>query len=494
MKPLIIKYTSPATDNNQGWEQYSLPLGCGHFGANVFGLIERERIQITENSVLTKGNLTNAAEIYICFPHSEASDYERGLILNKASAYCRYTSNNVCYTREYFTSYPDNVMVVKLTADQIGALMFTLAPEIPFQHPFGDKNNNEAMGKIATTKAIGNTIEIDCKLEYYGINFSAQFRIETDGIIKTEYETISVSKATEAVIYFSCGTNYVLGTQVFNEDVPSKKLDPVDPRDRIFSIVNEASNKGYATLKANHEKDFSSIFDRVELNLESYDDLDELPTDVLLDEYKAGKRSGYLETLYYQYGRYLLISSSRKGCLPANLQGIWTCHEKSPWGSGYWHNINVQMNYWPVFSTNMVELFSPYCDLNMAFREKAEGYAEEYIKKHNPESYHEGDDCGWCIGTAVYPYESGGAPGGHSGPGTGGLTTKMYWDYWEFTRDHEILREVVYPTVLSMSRFLTRTVRKYDGCYLTCFSASPEQMLKGRYYHTVGCAFDQQML
>lgn len=500
MKPLVMRYTSPAPDSNEGWEQYSLSLGCGYFGCSVFGLVRRERIQVTENSVLTRRNLTNALEIYLHFPHEDVSDYERGLILDTATAYCRYTSGGVHYTREYFTSYPDKVLAVKLTAGQPGALTFTLAPELPFLHPFGDTGTDCALGKTGTITASGNAIEVNCQLEYYGILFAGQFRIETDGTVEAGDGTLTVRDASEAVITFSCGTNYVLGTRVFSEDDPKKKLDPIDPRDRVAAAVEAAHGKGYETLKAAHEEDFCAIFGRVALDLGNESELDDLPTDELLERYGKGEKSGYLEVLYYQYGRYLLIASSRQGCLPANLQGIWTCHHQSPWGSGYWHNINVQMNYWPVFSTNMAELFPPYCDLNQAFREKATSYAVSYVKRQNPENYREGDDCGWCVGTAVYPYEPGGTPGSHSGPGTGGLTTKMYWDYWDFTRDHNVLEDVAYPTLHSMSRFLTRTVRDYDGACLASFSASPEQMLNGvyvrggNYYHTVGCAFDQQML
>lgn len=495
-----MRYSAPASDNDTGWENYSLPLGCGYLGANVFGIVERERIQITENSVLTRCNLTDAAEIYIQFPHRDAADYERGLILDKASAYCGYTCAGVRYTREYFTSYPDKVLVIRLTADQAGALAFTLAPEIPFQCAFGADGDRESMGRTAVTRAQADTIEMDARLEYYNIYFAAQLRMVTDGILEAKDGTITVHGATEAVIYFACGTNYVLGSRVFCEPDPAKKLDPVDPRDRIAAYVEAAVRKGYQAVKAAHEKDFTAIFGRVSLDLGNRSAYDDLPTDVLLQKYRTGERIGYLESLYYQYGRYLLICSSRKGCLPANLQGIWNCHEKSPWGSGYWHNINVQMNYWPVFSTNMAELFGSYCDLNYAFRKKAEEYAVQYVKQRNPENYKEGDDCGWCIGTAVYPYEPGGTPGGHSGPGTGGLTTKMFWDYWDFTRDLDILREITYPTLNSMSRFLTRTVREYEGLFLASFSASPEQMLNGyyvgggTYYHTVGCAFDQQMI
>jgi hypothetical protein len=495
-----MKYASPAPDDNAGWENYSLPLGCGFFGASVFGIVERERIQITENSVLTKCNLTDAAEIHIQFPHKDVTDYERGLILDKASAYCKYTCAGVRYTREYFASYPDKVLAIRLAADKSGALSFTLASEIPFQCAFGATNGDGTMGRTAETKAHDDAIEIDCRLEYYNIYFAAQLRIVTDGTSEAKGSTLDVHDATEAVIYFACGTNYVLGPRVFSESDPKKKLAPADPRDRVISYVEAAMKRGYKAVKTAHEKDFAAIFGRVSVDLGNGSAYDDLPTDELLQLYRKGEKIGYLEALYYQYGRYLLICSSRKGCLPANLQGIWTCHEKSPWGSGYWHNINVQMNYWPVFSTNMAELFDAYSDLNHAFREKAREYAVQYVKQNNPENYKPGDDCGWCVGTAVYPYEPGGAPGGHSGPGTGGLTTKMFWDYWDFTRDPQVLSEIVYPTLHSMSRFLILTVREYDGAYLASFSASPEQMKNGpyighgTYYHTVGCAFDQQML
>jgi alpha-L-fucosidase 2 len=496
-KPLTMKYAAPAPDNDAGWENYSLPLGCGHFGASVFGIVERERIQITENSVLTPGNLTDAAEIYIHFAHQGVTDYERGLVLDTASAYCCYRCSGVRYTREYFTSYPDKVLVIRLAADKAGALAFRLAPEIPFQRPFGDA---DGMGRTAVTRAHGNAIEMDCRLEHFNIYLAAQLRVVTDGTVAARDGALEVQGATEAVIYFACGTNYVLGSRVFSEPDPKQKLDPVDPRERIASHVDAAVKKGCRAVKADHEEDFGAIFGRVSLDLGNRSAADDLPTDELLKRYGAGEESGYLETLYYQYGRYLLICSSRQGCLPANLQGIWNCHGKSPWGSGYWHNINVQMNYWPVFSTNMAELFPAYCDLNAAFREKAKEYAVDYIKGNNPENYQPGDDCGWCVGTAVYPYQLCGGPGCHSGPGTGGLTTKMYWDYWDFTRDPRILREIAYPTLHSMSRFLARTVRDYDGDYLASFSASPEQMLNGRYigngayYETIGCAFDQQMI
>jgi alpha-L-fucosidase 2 len=498
MSRWILKYAAPAPDSIEGWEQYSLPLGCGYFGANVFGLVERERIQITENSVLTRANLTNAAELYLKFPHDKVSDYERGLVLDSATAYCRYTCDGVRYEREYFTSYPDGVMVLRLAADQPGALAFTIAPEIPFVHQFGD--DEAGMGRTGKVAARENGIEISSHLEYYGVLFSGHLRVVTDGACTARDDALEISGAGEAVVIFSCGTNYVLSSRAFSEMDPKKKLDPVDPAPRIAARVEAAAAKGYEALREAHLADYCALFGRVELELGNAHPLDDGPTDELLKAYSEGDRSSYLEALYFQYGRYLLICSSREGCLPANLQGIWNAHEKSPWGSGYWHNINVQMNYWPVFSTNLAELFQSYSDFNHAFRERVRVFAAEYLLDRIPENYREGEDQGWCVGCAVYPYDACEGPGGHSGPGTGGLTTKLFRDWWEFTRDEAILREQVYPTIRGMANFLTRTVRDYDGKLLASFSASPEQMpngpyvLNGTYYNSVGCAFDQQMI
>lgn len=496
----IIKFSRPAPDTTEGWEKYSLPLGCGYFGANVFGGVARERIQITENSVLTRNNLTDAFELYLEFPHHSADGYERGLILDTATAYCRYMCDGINYSREYFTSYPDGVLAVRVTSDKTGGLNFTVSPEIPFcleKASSDEERGKERSGSVTTE---GNDILMDSRLDYYGILLSGRVHVASDGQCRAHRGGLVVDGATEAVIYFSCGTNYVLGSRVFSEQDSAGKLDPVDPAPRISAQVDAAAGMGWSNLLERHIADYRMIYGRVSLQLGERFVLDPRPADELLAAYGRGEDIPYLEELYFQYGRYLLIASSRKGCLPANLQGIWNCHKDSPWGSGYWHNINVQMNYWPVFSTNMAELFSAYSDLNHAFREQAGRFAVDYVRHRNPENYKDGDDCGWCIGTAVYPYEAGETPGGHSGPGTGGLTTKMFWDYWDFTRDRNVLRDIVFPTLSGMSNFLTRTVREYDGFMLASLSASPEQMPNGpyvsfgTYYNSIGCAFDQQMI
>ena len=195
-------------------------------------------------------------------------------------------------------------------------------------------------------------------------------------------------------------------------------------------------------------------------------------TDELLADYAAGTPSRYLEALYFQFGRYLLIASSRPGTLPANLQGVWNYHDRSPWGAGYWHNINVQMNYWPAFITNLAETFEAYRDFNEAFRPAGEHYARQYIQNTVPENdTDEPGGCGWTIGTGSYAYTISG-PGGHSGPGTGGLTSKLFWEAYAFSADRDVLLRTAYPALLSMTKHLLRVVRNYDGLYLSVFSAS----------------------
>ena len=514
MKTHSLFYRQPAPDTIEGWERQSLPLGCGDFGANVFGLVENERIQITHNAVVTcnsagveaisaeSGNLTNAQEIRIRFPHTDVRDYERGLRLDTATAYCRYEADGVRYERTVFTSYPDRVLVVRLSASRPGALSFVLSTEAPFPEPFREEGGAGFMGRHGTTTVHGSNLDLDQRLEYYAVLIASRLRVLTDGTVAPEGESLRVSDATEAVILFAIDTNYELSPRVFEEPDPKKKLDPVSPRPRMEARLEAASALGYEALRARHEADVAGLFGRVAVDLGGSEADAAIPTDELLQAYAKGRRSAYLEETYFQFGRYLLLSSSRPGTLPANLQGVWNAHRESPWGSGYWHNINVQMNYWPCFSTNLAECFRAYADFNEAFRPCTKAFASEYLRRTLPDAQADfaPDSDAWCVGTAVYPYKVCGGPGGHSGPGTGGLTTKLFKDWWDFTRDEDALRRYIYPVLHGMSEFLLRCVREYDGEFLSEFSASPEQMNNGpwtpngSFHQTVGCAFDQQMI
>ena len=508
----MITSRSPAEDSIKGWERQSYPVGNGWFGVNVFGGLTNERWQVTENSFLTRRNLTNALDIRCRFHGTEgATDYVRSLELETGLSRVEYKVGGVRFVREAFASYPDRVLVVRLEASEKGALSFDLAPEIPFMRPFG-KGGAAGDGRAGRVAVRGKCIDVVQHLQFYNVKFYGLMSVDTDGKVGESGAALEVRGAKWATICFSCGTNYRLRPEAFVESSykPAAKpeVDAADPAvaARVKAAVEAASAKGYDRLRADHLKDFTGLMGRAVVNLPGSEKDDGRETTELLAETKAtGRASPRLEETFFQYGRYLLVSSSRPGTLPANLQGTWTGHDKSPWGSGYWHNINVQMNYWPAFITNLSECFLPYAEFNEAFRPVTRPFVDAYLSSHGlgkAPSAEESPDI-WCVGTAVYPYTAGHGPGGHSGPGTGGLTTKLFVDWWDYTRDEAALRRFTWPVVHGMADFLCRCVKEQDGKWLSAFSASPEQydyrakVEKGKrrpYYHTVGCAFDQQMI
>jgi len=514
-----LVYDQPAPDSDEGWERQSLPIGCGHFGVSVFGIVTNERLQVTHNAVLNRrdnhatevGNLTDALELRVKFPHEGVSGYRRGLRLEDGEAFVEYTAGGVKYTRSYFTSYPARSLVARFTASKPGALAFSLKAEAPFLKPWGSGNGRRVIKPATATDS--SELAVDQQFEALGLDFSSRLKVLTDGKVVSQNGELAVSDATAATVVFCCDTNYELSPDrfgVIDYSVVLENRKPLAKKDVVGMVkrqLDAAVAKGYDALRAEHRADFGGLMKRVAVDLGGSAADANVPTDKLLAEYRAGKRSLYLEETYLQYGRYLLVSSSRPGTLPANLQGVWTCYDVSPWGSGYWHNINVQMNYWPAFSGNLAECFEAYAAFNAAFRPRTKKLAKKFVMEYTPEllpKKGEPEPDWWCIGTASYPYLICGGPGGHSGPGTGGLTTKCFTDWWEFTRDEQALKEYVWPVLHGMANFLTRCVRNYDGKYLSVFSASPEQIVEGLdwswgkggvpYYHTIGCTFDQQMI
>ena len=486
------------------WENWSLPIGNGWMGASIFGRNDTDRIQLTENSLDNKslyklGGLTNFAEIYLDFNHSNSTNFKRGLSISDAIAYTHYQHNGVNYSREYFTSYPDKVLVIKAKASAKGKLSFVVRPVIPYLKSVDTTPDNNY--RTGTVSAKGNVITLSGKMGYFNIIYEGQIKVMSFGGSQTanndekgDNGKIEVANADSAIVLVAVGTNYKLDSKIFTEPVPSNKLnDNTSPHVMITKILETASKKSYTQLLQTHLNDYHTYFNRVNLNLGGVEAI--MPTDKLLAAYKAGIHNPYLEELYFQFGRYLLISSSRPGCLPANLQGIWSQYDVSPWTSGYWHNVNVQMNYWPAFNTNLAEMFTSYSDYNQAFREEANNLATKYIAENNPSSLSPlAGGNGWTIGTGASPYIIFG-PGGHSGPGTGGFTTKLFWDQYDFTRDINVLKQVDYPAVLGMGKFLSKVTKlNPDGLLLASPSASPEQKVKGQNYTTVGCAFDQEMI
>ena len=535
-----LRFDEPTQDSIEGWERRSLPIGCGWFGVSVFGIPGNERLQVTHNAVLTRQNLTNALEIRIRTGHERITGYSRGLDLEKAEAWVNYDCGGVRFSRVCFASYPDHVMAMRLSASKPGALSFEVSATAPFLRPFGLKPGDPGAdgettktfcvfskksewvgnGRKAEATFTDDSICIEQELEYYSILFSSRLRVTADGPVSRKGDRISVRNATVATLYFSCDTNYRLSPETFalgtDEIVsygrpglyrPAKAILPREsPRQRVREWVEKAVCKGWDSLRETHRADASNLLGSAAVCLGAGNDDAERMTDDLLSDYAKGARSPYLEETYWQYGRYLLVSSSRPGTLPANLQGIWAAHERSSWGSSYFHDINVQMNYWPAFSTGLSECFRSYAEFNAAYRPVAAELAREYIGKYTPENLPpDGADepDWWCIGHLAYPYVICGGPDDMAGPGTGGLTSKLFSDWWEFTGDGEALRRYIWPTVHGMANFLLRCVREKDGRFLAAHSASPEQFdqdipwswPKGPHYHvTVGCAFDQQLI
>ncbi len=522
-----------------GWQNWSLPLGNGFFGANVFGRVETERVQITEKTLANPwqrvkvengvtswpqvAGLNNFSETYIDFNHSSSgvSNYRRALDLRTSIASTSYDYNGASYSREYFVSYPDKALVIRLDAEG-GPLSFTLRPTIPFEQSYmdepGDKLSKTGTVVSSVENGIG-CIELSGTLGYYDVDFVGYYRVYTTGgtitadTIKNQYidsdgslvtdndGVIRVDGATSAVIVATFGTDYELCSENFangqfsqNKQTAKTTLD--DARKKItkqlYYVTDEIDamtlDEAYEYLKERHLNDYQSLFNRVDLDLDcSAEDFD-LTTDKLLEKYNSGTHSSYLETLLFQYGRYLIIASSREGSLPANLQGVWNCYNIPAWTSGYWSNINIQMNYWHVFSTNLAETFIPYADYNAAYMPEAEKHATNVIGTYNPAVLNKDGGNGWTMGIAGNPF----FVNQDRSCGNLGLLTQVFYEYYEFTKDEEVL-ELVYNVLANAARFVTKCVKEYDGKYLVEHCDSPEMYVDGVWYYTTGTTYAQTL-
>lgn len=529
---------------NDGWEKWSLPLGNGYSGINVFGRTDIERIQITDNSLSSQlsivkwqegeeykgksrmsrrifgGGLNSFSETYLDFghPHDEVTNYKRDLDLRTALATVNYTYNGIEYSREYFASYPDKTIVINLKAAGSGNLSFKLRPTIPYLQDYMVEPG-DGYSKHGTVVANNDgTITLSGNLGYNDIDFVARYKIVNfggsvtavngvNGQGETDNGSLIVSGADSAYVIITLSTSFKLSSEIYTTENPREKLknSKTDAYKTANDELNAALKYTYEELLQRHISDYGNLFGRVELDLGAT--VPTVTTDVLVNNYINGECDTYLEELYFQFGRYLLISSSREGTLPANLQGTWNRYNLAPWGSGYWHNVNVQMNYWPAFSTNLAETFGAYVDFWKAFLPQAEKFATEAILGEKIESnlglqlpYNEessskylqklGKDGGngWTIGVGSQLLEISTS----AGCGNDGFTTQMFWDLYDFTRDKNALRDTVYPALKGASQYITKTFdREPDGKYLSIWGDSPEQWVNGVWYYTKGTTYDQ---
>ncbi|RWY48005.1 glycoside hydrolase family 95 protein [Mucilaginibacter gilvus] len=437
----------PAKD----WMTDAYPIGNGRIGGMVFGGVASEHIQFNEISLWTGDeNETGAyqafGDLFINFPlfDTVTSNYRRELDISR-SVMCIGYNTVAKYSREYFCSFPDKVMVLHYTADKPGAY-YSAGIQLKDAHK-------------GTVTAEGATLQINGKLDN-GEVYSATAKIILDGgklSIGTDGnggQQLNISKANGFTILLSAATDY--------SNKRENKWKGEDPAVKVKGIIASASAKTYPQLLARHIADYRALFGRVSINLGTKKAAQStVPTYQQILNYKKGGDT-QLEALLFQYGRYLLISSSRKGGLPANLQGLWNNSNNPPWRSDYHSNINIQMNYWLAEPTNLSECHFPYLDfINSQRAVKTESTAKEYPNTR-----------GWTVrtengifGCSSYLWNT---------PGSAWYAQAL-WEHYAFTKDKEYLKNFAYPILKEISEFWDDHLkRRDDGTLVSPLGWSPE--------------------
>jgi alpha-L-fucosidase 2 len=405
-----------------------------------------------------QGNYSNAysplGSFFIQVNNQDSiKNYRRQLDIGNAVASMQYQCNGVQYTREYFISQPDKIMVIKLKANKKAALQF----DIKFVSPL--KCTKSAHQNVL--KINGATIS---KNDSLGTRFTTIFKIKNvDGKIVRTDSTIGLINATEAIIYVSIATSF----NGFDKDpVTNGKND-----DSLANhILAKAMVKSYTTIKANHIQDYSNYFNRVKLDLGKSDSTD-LPIDERLQRYASGKTDKQLEALYFQFGRYLLISCSRTPKVPANLQGLWNPYLNPPWGSNYTTNINTEENYWMAETGNLSEMHEPLLSFVENLAKTGKATAKNYYGAGGWAACHNSDI--WAMSNPVG--EGKGSPQWANWNMSGTWLTMHLWDHYSFTQDKKYLKEKAYPLMQGAAQFcLDWLVEDKNGDLITSPSVSPE--------------------
>ena len=488
------------------WENASLPIGNGSLGANILGSVAAERITLNEKTLwkggpntaggadyywkvnkqsasvmeeirqaftdgdyekaelLTRknfnglahyeegdetpfrfGSFTTMGEIYVETGLSEIgmSDYYRALSLDSAMAVVSFKKDNTRYMRKYFISYPDSVMAMKFTANKTGKqnLVLRYCP------------NSEAKSSLCADDTDG--LLYTGVLENNGMKFAIRIKAITKGGTTTvEQDRLIVKDADEVVFLLTADTDYKMNFQPDFKD--PKTYVGSDPEQTTRKTMEGAIRKGYDELYRAHEADYTSLFNRVKLQLNPEVTARNLPT------YR-------LEELYYQYGRYLLIACSRPGNMPANLQGMWHNNLNGPWRVDYHNNINIQMNYWPACSTNLGECTRPLVDFIRSLVKPGAETAKAYFNAR-----------GWTasISANIFGFTSPLSSEDMSwnfNPMAGPWLATHIWEYYDYTRDKEFLKSTGYDLLKSSAQFTVDYLwHKPDGTYTAAPSTSPE--------------------
>jgi alpha-L-fucosidase 2 len=483
-------YRQPAASWNE-----ALPIGNGRLGAMVFGGVQTERIQLNEDTIWAgeKRDRTNpqaaanlaevrrllfagnpkeaevlAEKTIISVPkrmppyqplgdllvrfegQQQAREYVRELDLDSAIARVTYQSGDARFTREVFSSAVDQVVVVRLTCDKPGRLSFaaTLTRE---QDSKTRTVNSDRVVIEGEAIARGERHEFERKV---GVKFEGRLKVIPEGgRISASGSEVLVDGANAATLLFAAATRF-------------RWEDPAARCEQYLA----AATKPYTQLRIAHVTDHRRLFRRVDFNLA--EPASDLPTDERLKRVQEGATDLSLETLYFQFGRYLLIGSSRPGTMAANLQGIWNDQLAPSWDSKFTININTEMNYWPAEVCNLSELHEPLFDLLDNAREDGRRVARNLYGAPGFVIHHNTDLWG----------HAGPIDGVHAGiwPMGGAWLSLHLWDHYDFTRNREFLARRAYPVMKEAAEFLlSYLVEDGKGHLITGPSLSPENRYLG---------------
>ncbi|MGA2496572.1 MAG: glycoside hydrolase family 95 protein [Tepidisphaeraceae bacterium] len=451
---LTLWYEQPA---RKGMNE-ALPIGNGRLGGLIYGDAKAERIVLNEISLWTgdgnpsgdynsMGAYQKLGELLVNLPaHASATGYRRDLDIAQSLAHVRYTADGINYRREFFCSQPDQIMGIRLTADKPGGYTGSIALE-------DSHNAKSAAGKDILT--VAGELPNGMKYEYRLIV------INDGGTLAAANGTIGFKECNGLTLLLAAGTDYAMDYQ--------KKWRGENPHDRLTKSLDAASAKPFDALKAAHVKDYQSLFNRVVLDLGSTPaDLAAVPTDKRKAVYAEKGGDPDIEELMFQFGRYLLISSSRPGGLPANLQGLWNDSNSPPWHSDYHANINIQMNYWLAEPANLSECHTPLLDL-VRSQLPAWRIATQDAREFKTTS---GKSRGWAVRTS---HGIHGDMGWNWDKTANAWYCQHLWWHYEFGGDKAYLKDFAYPIIKETCEFWEdRLKTQPDGRLVVPNAWSPE--------------------
>lgn len=503
-------YNSYDSNPDQNWERKSFPIGNGSFGGNVMGSIATERVVLNEKSLwrggpntgvstywnmnkttitenilqqirtyLEQGN--NAAadalvkqhyagniaynkdvfgsfatmgEAYISTGLSTSvSDYKRILNMDKGLVVVQFNQGNTSYVRKYFASYPDNVQVWNFSSDgNTQNLTFSFA--CAHNSPTIEKKDD---GLLYKSSVANNGMQWAMRV---------YVRINGPGTMTVNASNITITGANNVDFILAADTDYKMN---FDPDFSDPKTYVgEDPVSNVNEWIEKAKEYTYEQLYNRHFEDYNKLYGRTDIKINPNQIFTNQPTPTRLQSYKGGTLDHGLEQQYFQYGRYLLISSSREGSMPANLQGMWHNHIDGPWRVDYHNNINLQMNYWPATSTNLLECFTPLVDYVRGLVKPGEKTAQAYYKAR-----------GWTaeVSTNIFgftaPLNSDQMSWNYN-PTAGPWLATQLWEYYDYTRNKEWLDTIGYDIIKGAANFCSDLLYFAKGSWTSAPSYSPE--------------------